>query len=334
MSTLPYHGSADTGRQAIAQLMSAYTGVQALPEHLQMVAEGASGRCIMRSGQEACCGIIGIYWTPARADNAAFIPAARCLKKAGVNVPAILAELDCGDGCGACLAQDLGTCSLLSLRSAPWDSLRTAYRAALRELAKLHRVHADYELQPPFDAGLYCWEQDYFAEHLLGRHLGLDDARSMMRKAGGTELADWLSRLPRALVHRDCQSQNIILCDDQAFFIDFQGMRPGRPEYDLASLLYDPYMELAPEHRAELLEHYQALTPEPIEADIYYACALQRIMQALGAFANIGYNQGNSWYLQLIPAGLRTLRQICAATPANSPATPLATCLCSVIRSR
>jgi aminoglycoside/choline kinase family phosphotransferase len=43
-------------------------------------------------------------------------------------------------------------------------------------------------------------------------------------------------------VHRDFQSQNIIARSGHAYLIDFQGMRPGLAEYDLASLLFDPYV--------------------------------------------------------------------------------------------
>ena len=44
---------------------------------------------------------------------------------------------------------------------------------------------------------------------------------------------------------------------DEAYLIDFQGMRSGLAEYDLASLLYDPYVHLTGSERAELLEFYR-----------------------------------------------------------------------------
>ena len=57
-------------------------------------------------------------------------------------------------------------------------------------------------------------------------------------------------------MHRDFQSQNIILREGQAYLIDFQGMRPGLAEYDLASLLYDPYVSLTNAERGELKNFY------------------------------------------------------------------------------
>ena len=66
-------------------------------------------------------------------------------------------------------------------------------------------------------------------------------------------IAEELAQRPRVFVHRDFQSQNIIIRNAQAHLIDFQGMRPGLAEYDLASLLFDPYVDLSPAEREELL---------------------------------------------------------------------------------
>ena len=47
-------------------------------------------------------------------------------------------------------------------------------------------------------------------------------------------------------------------------------------------------------------------------------------MQMLGAYANIGHNQGKTWYLAQIPAGLRHLRKL---LPGSTLAEPLAAML-------
>ena len=62
-------------------------------------------------------------------------------------------------------------------------------------------------------------------------------------------IAERLASFPRVLVHRDFQSQNIIVREEEAYLIDFQGMRPGLAEYDFASLLYDPYVNLTKSER-------------------------------------------------------------------------------------
>lgn len=312
-------------RAVLARMIGAHTGTAVQPGELQQVSAGASGRSIMRAG-----GVLGIHWTSQRADNHSFLPAAHGLAAAGIRVPGVLAEEQTADGCGACLVQDLGVADILSLRDEPWAARRAAYELAFRTLLPFYRLEPDWELQPAFDAALYRWEQEYFAEHLIGRHLG-GDAGAFLAQPELQTMAEWLGGLPRVPVHRDCQSQNIMLHGGQAWLIDFQGMRYGRKEYDLASLIYDPYMQLEEAERTELLQLWEKLEGAALPRDIYTACAMQRLMQALGAFANIGYNQKRSWYLELIPAGLAALRHAAEHTPAGSPASNVAACILKLL---
>ncbi len=298
------------------------------PEALELIASGVSGRCILRFPAEH--GLLGIYWTNDRADNAAFPDACGGLRRAGVPVPNLTFTKLMAEGCGACLVEDLGSCDLLSMKEAPWPERRAAYIKALRALHTFHRVKPNWELQPPFDTSLYRWEQGYFAEHLLKRHLG-QNAAAWLADPAPMEMAQWLASLPRVPVHRDCQSQNIMFKGGEAYFIDFQGMRMGRAEYDLASLLYDPYMALHPVEVEELLRDWEEIVGEPVDMPVFCACAMQRLMQALGAFANIGYNQKRDWYLNLIPTGLDTLRRVAHRALQYEPTAPTASWLLTVV---
>lgn len=320
MATLPQEA-----QDALRRLLREYGAADADTCESQPVSGGASGRSIAR-----CGGVLGIHWTAARADNNSFLPAAHGLAAAGMRVPAVLAEADLGNGCGACLVQDLGMLDLLSTKHAPRAKRIDAYEKTMRTLAPLYRLEPGWELQPPFDHALYRWEQGYFAEHLLARHLGLDAAAFLAQEAPDS-MARWLAELPRVPVHRDCQSQNIMLHGGNAWLIDFQGMRRGRWEYDLASLLYDPYMELADDERDELLQLWLSISGQEWQADVFHACAMQRLMQALGAYGNIGYNQNNSWYLDMIPPGMSALRHAALHTPAGTPAHACAQCILSFI---
>jgi aminoglycoside/choline kinase family phosphotransferase len=101
-----------------------------------------------------------------------------------------------------------------------------------------------------------------------------------------------------------------------AYLIDFQGMRPGLAEYDLASLLFDPYVDLAANERAELMAYYQeeqAKNGRPNDTDfetIFRFCAMQRLMQALGAYGFLGLAKHHEGFLQYIPSALASLRSI------------------------
>ncbi len=313
----------EQAQQVLREMVQAHTGKPC--EGLEPVASGASGRCIMRAG-----GVLGICWNAARADNNSFLPAAHGLAAAGICVPQVLAERTWGQGMGACLVTDLGNADLLSLKNAPRAERIRAYTEALKTLRPLYALQPQWELQPAFDTDLYLWEQGYFAEHFVGRHLG-GDAAAFAAQPALRDMAAWLAELPRVPVHRDCQSQNIMLSGGRAWLIDFQGMRYGREEYDLASLLYDPYMELPADEVAELLRVRESLGGAPLAPDIFAACAMQRLMQALGAYANIGHNMGRRWYLDMIRPGVAALRAVAAAVPASSPLFRVAVCLLHVL---
>lgn len=299
------------------------------PAHAVLVTpfgKGASGREIIRLSHPSWeNSLVGIAWTLIRADNHAFVPATRCLLNHGVRVPKLYSsgELTNEDGVlvgGWALVEDLGDVDLLSLKDSSWEEKRPYYRAALAELAKFSRIDPDSALdsfqgQAPFDESLYRWEQDYFAEHFLGSYLGRTrEAQDFSAREDLLSLAQRLASLPRSFVHRDFQSQNIMLVGEGVALIDYQGMRLGRPEYDLASLLYDPYAGLNDLEREDLISVWEDLTGVPLDREIFDLCACQRLMQALGAFANIGLNAGKLWYFDQIPRAIDSFSRVLLRT--------------------
>jgi aminoglycoside/choline kinase family phosphotransferase len=131
------------------------------------------------------------------------------------------------------------------------------------------------------------------------------------------------------LIHRDFQSQNIIIHNGQPYFIDFQGMRPGLAEYDLASLLYDPYVRLTKSERTQLFDIYReaAQVSAPAFFEKFQFCAMQRLMQALGAYAYLGLVKKNRAFLAHIPPALESLGEILCEIPGLDPLHELlATC--------
>lgn len=318
--------AAPSPRETLSTLASTYLGRAVSAGEWRMIASGASGRFIARwsaGGQS----LVGVYWTPERLDNACFPGAAATLRRAGVRVPEILALQDCGGGRGACLVEDLGDVSLLSMKGEPWPRRKKAYASALDQLARVHAVPTEgVALQAPFDEELYRWEQRYFAEHFLACHLNRE-AAGFAEQPAMRRLAAFLATRPRSLVHRDFQSQNVMLKDGEAWLVDFQGMRLGLAEYDLASLVYDPYMDLTPEERLELLDDWERTLKRPLDREVFALCALQRVMQALGAFAKLWYREGREWYYPWLETGLRSLRQIARLPVRSSVAEDAFSCL-------
>jgi len=87
-------------------------------------------------------------------------------------------------------------------------------------------------------------------------------------------------------------------------------------EYDLASLLFDPYVRLSPAEREGLLSYYRERRRGPQNAsrmgEMLRLCAMQRLMQALGAYGFLGLIKGNRQFLAHVPAALDSLRNMVA----------------------
>lgn len=288
---------------------------------LQPIRRGASGRTIVRVKTPVHEPFIGIYWNEEREDNSQFIPVAKFLKQAKLRVPTILHD---HSRYRVALVEDLGDVDLLSMKDRPFAERLPYYRDALEQVDKLFyaKPAKDFHLMPPFDAVLYRWEQTYFFEHFVEDHLGMD-ATALRENAAFTDLAERLGTVSRHLVHRDFQSQNLMIKDDQIWMIDFQGMRRGRQEYDLASLIFDPYMNHSAAEREQLLILWEEIADErPLET-LFHECAAQRLMQALGAFGNIVKTRGDDWYLQHIPTALRLLGEVTKGTALEAPLAPV-----------
>ena len=149
-----------------------------------------------------------------------------------------------------------------------------------------------------------------------------EDASALRENEVLLALADRLGKSHRHLVHRDFQSQNVILHDGESYLIDFQGMRWGHQEYDLASFIYDPYMDHSAEERERLLDIWEEITEERPIPQLLRDCAVQRLMQALGAYGNLVENQNNEWYRPHIPTASRLLKEVVADSEFEDALTP------------
>lgn len=308
--------------EAILTTARQYLGVHpTVPVTMEPIKRGASGRTIVRVKTEGRDPFIGVHWTDERKDNELFVPVARFLKQARIRVPEILhAQLRYR----VALVEDLGHEDLLSLKDQPFSARLPFYRSAFEQIDKLFytKPPKDFELIHGFDASTYRWEQEYFFEHIVENHLGMDATVLRNHPAFG-EMAERLGTLSKHLVHRDFQSQNLIIKDGKIFLIDFQGLRKGRQEYDLASLIFDPYMNHSAEEREQLLELWEEIADERPEASLFRQCAAQRLMQALGAYGNILHNKGDEWYRPHIATAAGFLGEVIADTPLAGPLAPV-----------
>jgi len=265
--------------------------------------------------------LILVKYGSQREENAHYCEIAAFLESLGVRVPSIFHH-DTEEG--LIWMEDLGAEDLWQFRNEPWPVRQALYRSALEQVVRLHtRGHLATgpslpRFQIAFDAELYRWEQHYFFENCVTRYFGVAPAAvdAGVERDRLNAIAERLASLPRVLVHRDFQSQNIMILDQCACLIDFQGMRPGLAQYDLASLLYDPYVTLTTAERESLLEDAIALYAQAGCAvaedfcEVFDLCAMQRLMQALGAYGFLGLVKEHPHFLGHIPPALASLREV------------------------
>ncbi len=303
---------------------------------IRPIEKGGSDRKFYRIRCSPNHKLILVKYNLEREENRHYVEIAKFLEAHGIRGPKIYFH-DATEG--LIWIEDLGERDLYSYRHESWLVRRAFYEEALDEIFKLHSLpesvclEMKMHLPAEFNAALYRWEQRYFFNNCLGRYFKVSESerKELAALPGLHEIAKHLAGLPRVLVHRDFQSQNIIIQNGQANLIDFQGMRPGLAEYDLSSLLFDPYVELSSSERSELIGYYrekQTDSGRRVEAqfdDILRLCAMQRLMQALGAYGFLGLVRGNQTFLQYIPRALRSLREIVAEIDDLKPLTSLLT---------
>lgn len=306
--------------QVIDQTLARFPAYAAEELTVTALEKGGSGRKFYRVLRSEGTSMILVKYTDQRAENRHYVEIAEYLTREGVRVP----RIDFHDPVqGLIWMQDLGEDDLWSHRNARWEDRRPLYEAALREVGRLHALdsqsadRARIHLQLEFDQSLYHWEQTYFFENCLGAHYHLEEKaiRRCAELPALTDLSASLAARPRVLVHRDFQSQNVMIQGGAAWLIDFQGMRPGLAAYDVASLLYDPYVDLAEAEREALRDFYrkECLGRESGARDfdlVFDQCALQRLMQALGAFGFLGHQAERPDFLAHIPTARRLLLEV------------------------
>jgi len=298
--------------------------------NVSLLDKGGSGRKFYRIQAPSGPTMIAVKYQPDKEENRHYADIADYLDKSDVNVPHIFLH-DHDEG--LIWMQDLGGKDLWSFRNEPWSVRRPLYERALRQGFLLHTSAteqwdgANPKFEIEFNEQLYLWEQNYFFEHCLCGHFAMPpvEAGLVAGLPAVRGLAARLAREPRVLVHRDFQSQNVIIHGGEAWIIDFQGMRPGLAQYDLASLLYDPYVSLGHSEREELLAFYKSLlagkgvTAAGTFDDVFDMCAAQRLMQALGAYGFLGMKREKPEFLTHIPAACRSLLEVASRIEGFGP---------------
>lgn len=241
--------------------------------------------------------VIGVFNEDLK-ENEAFISFSNTFQGLDLNVPKVL-RTDLENS--VYLLSDLGDKTLYSIihskkhnyNSSP--ELIALYKNALEHLQRFQIIadkKIDYNYCYPrakFDRQSILWDLNYFKYDFL--KLGKIGFDEQLLENEFQKFSEFVASVNTDyFLYRDFQSRNIMVKDDEIYFIDYQGGRKGALQYDVASLLYDAKAEIPNILREELLNHYL----DKLESNYglsraefiksYYAFVLIRIMQAMGAY--------------------------------------------------
>jgi aminoglycoside/choline kinase family phosphotransferase len=279
------------------------------------IKKGGSDRSFFRVCLPDKTSFIFMHYGNEVEENAYWADINKFLTDINISVPQIIAQ-DVSQH--FILLTDLSDVDLWSQRVLPWNKRRDYYFQVLTQIRRLHAyplvsIPANLKLSESYGPRLYKWEHDYFLENLVGEVCNIKPPSSLLKelKKELESLSARLQKIDPCLIHRDFQSQNIMIKNGQPVLIDFQGMRKGCLFYDLGSLICDPYVTFTAEERNELINFYYKLMGPDVSLDEFvnnfWEASAQRLMQALGAYGFLGLKKNKPTFLAHIDNGIKNL---------------------------
>jgi Predicted phosphotransferase related to Ser/Thr protein kinases len=265
---------------------------------------------IQKKSGDADTSYVLILWDSRDEDWGRFLTIEKELGKTILFLPKIYAS----DGKhGLILEEDLGNTTLKKYCEKFPDKIEDAYHSALDALIAWQKTEITANTviaSRSMDLEVFLWESKYFSTHCVTEFFGCDNLLDKEWETERMQIALFASNLPKVCIHRDFQSENILIDKGSIRFVDFQGARLGPAGYDLASLLFDPYVaELDDSFTLRLFDYYCSKASVPISHEAFYVCSLQRLMQACGAYGNLSIHKGKEQYRKFIPLAIdRSIR--------------------------
>jgi aminoglycoside/choline kinase family phosphotransferase len=306
-----------------------YTGEK--PDTMEALSASGSNRQYfrLRGGNTSLIGVNGTSLE----ENRAFIRMAKHFHDKGLPTPQVLAQ---SADSMSYLQEDLGDTLLFDYiangrkTGVFHESEKEMLRKTMRKLAEIQVTGAqDFDFsvcypQAEFNERSIIWDLNYFKYCFL-KATGLDFQENLLEDEFAKFAAILLHSHHQTFMYRDFQSRNVMIKDEQPYFIDFQGGRKGPPHYDVASFLWQAKARYNNELKEELLSEYlrslQRLTTVD-ERDFRRQLQhfiLFRTVQVLGAYGFRGYFEKKPHFLQSIPFAMDNLRAILADKPQEYP---------------
>lgn len=264
---------------------------------------------------------IGVYHKD-KNENQAFVSFSKTFQKLKFNTPKIYSEQANNN---IYLIEDLGNQDLFSLVIKEGKLLSnetiSLYKKSLEALFKFQTEatkHIDFKMCTPrakLDKQSLLWDLNYFKYYFLKtQKINFDEQKLE------NDFQSFINYLLEAnqnyFIHRDFQSRNILVRDQEPYFIDYQGGRMGPLQYDVASLLFQVKANLSSKTKDELLNFYLSILAKypniniPSFKKYFYPYVLMRLCQVLGAYGFRGLIEKKAHFLQSIPFAISSLKQL------------------------
>ncbi len=286
-----------------------------------LIGTGGSDRQYFRVKKDGGT-IVAMECAPADPDFARHIEYTVFFRKYGIPVPEMFGI---NFEKKSAFFEDLGDLSLYTWLKCPRsdEEIEAVYRRVMDILVRLHCEASNHVSECPslacriFDYDYLRWETGYFIEKFIKGLHNIEVSYAAALNDEFHRLALKVAAYPRRIIHRDFQSQNIMITKGIPRVIDYQGARMAPPAYDLASILWDPYAPLKSGVREGLLSYYmdkvaetaaEWFSAEVFSESLLYS-RLQRHMQALGAYGFLSKEKDKPYFLRHVPEGLRHLKE-------------------------
>ncbi len=256
-------------------------------------------------------------------ENQAFIQFTKSFHQAKLQVPELYIS---GKEGQTYLLEDLGDQSLFDLKvSEPQGSSSKAvldyYKKSLSELLKFQFIgknKIDFSLCYPraaMDRQSILWDLNYFKYYFLKPKNILFDEQKLE-----DDFHKFIDLVLEAnqdyFMYRDFQARNIMIHNNEPYFIDYQGGRKGALQYDLASLLYQVKAQLPDSTKEDLIAHYlkelanfSEISKETFMAH-FHPYVFIRLIQVMGAYGFRGLIEKRSHFIESIPIAIESLKNL------------------------
>lgn len=217
---------------------------------------------------------------------------------------------------------DLGDISLMTIIQKDVNEARSYYLKIVELLAqaqieggKIIDFNQTFSY-PRLDKTLILRDLFQFKFYFLNA-LGIDFNQGKLLKDFDLFASQFERLSPKGFVFRDFQSRNIMIKDNEPYFIDFQGGLYGPIFYDLVSMIWQAKANLPMCIKKEIYDHYfeavKKLDANLITIDSrvsYEYCVVARLLQVLGAYGLRGLIERKPHFIESIAFGIENLKAI------------------------